>query len=114
MGCHHGELHEGVGGELVLDDAHLAETGEVEGAGLVLVHQVGEPHLCEADGLLELRGEAPADVVRRGVGRQLVGLAEGARTPHLEYIAIVSTARTSHLQAHGCRLDWWGCRLALW
>mmetsp|Transcript_16167 Transcript_16167/g.38430 ORF Transcript_16167/g.38430 Transcript_16167/m.38430 type:complete len:211 (-) Transcript_16167:282-914(-) len=83
VGRHHGELHEGVGGELVLDDAHLAEASEVEGAGLILVHQVGEPHLCEADGLLELRGEAPADVVRRGVGRQLVGLAEGARAAHV-------------------------------
>ena len=68
MGCHHGELHEGVGGELVLDDARLAEAGEVEGARLVLVHEVREPYLCEADGLLELWGEAPADVVRRGVG----------------------------------------------
>eukprot|EP00964_Phaeocystis_antarctica_P001522 scaffold808_cov67-Phaeocystis_antarctica.AAC.4 len=87
VGCHHGELHEGVGGELVLDDAHLAEASEVEGAGLILVHQVGEPHLCEADGLLELRGEAPADVVRRGVGRQLVGLAEGARAAHLQRTA---------------------------
>ena len=50
-------------------------------------------HLCEADRLLELRREAPADVVWRRVGRELAPCFEGARAPHLG--------------ARGCRRDWY-------